>query len=145
MYTCAYVKFSENHYFLSVDTAICVAYQQVSNVSFSENFARDHAFSTCENFSEKLTFLTPWCAPVRVRIRGEEMVALRGILRTYQMNYPLSIMWFHFSWNKRETNSIVIFIAIFYVEAERSVKLSTNEKSRYCEIMKLNTHKISRV
>ena len=29
-----------------------------------------HPFSTYANFSEKLTFLTPWYAHVRVRIRG---------------------------------------------------------------------------
>ena len=31
---------------------------------------RDHSFSTCVNFSEKLTFLTSWYAHIRVRIRG---------------------------------------------------------------------------
>ena len=31
---------------------------------------RDHSFSTYTKFSEKLTFLTPWYAQVRFRIRG---------------------------------------------------------------------------
>ena len=30
----------------------------------------DHSFSTYAKFSEKLTFLTPWYAHVRVHIRG---------------------------------------------------------------------------
>ena len=30
----------------------------------------DHSFSTYAKFSEKLIFLTPWYAHVRVRIRG---------------------------------------------------------------------------
>ena len=33
--------------------------------------------------SPKLTFLTPWCAHVRVRIRGLEILVFRKILRTY--------------------------------------------------------------
>ena len=31
---------------------------------------RDHSFITFAGFSEKLAFLTPWYAHVRVRIRG---------------------------------------------------------------------------
>ena len=33
----------------------------------------DHPFSTCAKFSKKLTFLTPWYAHVRVRIRGKNI------------------------------------------------------------------------
>ena len=44
---------------------------------------RDHPFSTCAKFSEKLTLLTPWYTHVRVRIRGIEMLVFRKILRTY--------------------------------------------------------------
>ena len=40
-------------------------------------------------FSEKLSFLTPSYAHVRVRIRGLEMLVLRKILRTYLMDDPL--------------------------------------------------------
>ena len=42
-------------------------------------------------FSEKLTFLTPWYAHVRVRIRGLEMLVFRKILRTYLMDEPKAI------------------------------------------------------
>ena len=44
-------------------------------------YERDHSFSTYAKFSEKLTFLTPWYA-VRVRIRGQEILVFRKILRT---------------------------------------------------------------
>ena len=36
----------------------------------------------------KLTFLTPWYAHVRVRIRGLEMLVFRTILRMYIMDVP---------------------------------------------------------
>ena len=39
-------------------------------------------------FSEKLLFLTPSYAHVRVRIRGLEMLVFRKILRTYLMDDP---------------------------------------------------------
>ena len=35
-----------------------------------KNLRRDHSFSTYAKFSEKLTFLAPWYAHVRVRIKG---------------------------------------------------------------------------
>ena len=51
-------------------------------------YERDHSFSIYAKFSEKLTFLTPryafltpWYA-VRVRIRGQEILVFRKILRT---------------------------------------------------------------
>ena len=37
-------------------------------------YKRDHSFRTCAKFSEKLTFLSPWYANVRVRIRGWKML-----------------------------------------------------------------------
>ena len=48
-----------------------------------------HPFSTYAKFSEKLTFLTPWYAHVRARIRGLGMLTFRKILRTYLMEDPL--------------------------------------------------------
>ena len=47
---------------------------------------RDHSVSTYAKFSEKLTFLTPGYAHIRVRISGLEMLVFRKILRTYLMN-----------------------------------------------------------
>ena len=47
---------------------------------------KDHPLSTYEKFSEKLTFLTPLYAHVRLRIRKLEMSAFRKILRTYLMD-----------------------------------------------------------
>ena len=44
---------------------------------------KGHPFGTYAKFSEKLTFLTPWYAHVRVRIKGKEMLIFRKILRTY--------------------------------------------------------------
>ena len=44
---------------------------------------RGHPFSTYAKFSGKLALLTPWYAPVRVRIRGDEMLAFQKILRTH--------------------------------------------------------------
>ena len=41
--------------------------------------------------SEKLTFLTPWYAHVRVRNRGEERLVFRKILLTYQMNDSIDL------------------------------------------------------
>ena len=49
-----------------------------------------HPLSTYAKFSEKLTFLTPWNAHVRVRIRGLEMLVFRKNLRTYLMDSPYS-------------------------------------------------------
>ena len=48
-----------------------------------------HSLSTYAKVSEKLTFLTPQYAHVRVRIRGLEMFVFRNILRTYLMDDPL--------------------------------------------------------
>ena len=52
--------------------------------------SREHLLSTYAKFSEGLTFLTPWCALGRVRIRGLEMLVFRKILRTCLMDGPLS-------------------------------------------------------
>ena len=49
---------------------------------------RGHPLSTYAKFSEKLTFLTPWYAHLRVRIRGLEMLDFENILRTYLMHGP---------------------------------------------------------
>ena len=49
--------------------------------------------STYAKFSEKLTFLTPWYAHVRVHTRGLEMLAFRKILRTYLMDNPPSLLF----------------------------------------------------
>ena len=55
-------------------------------------FARGHPLSRYAKSSEKLTFLTPWYAHVRVRIKGLEMSAFRKILRTYLMDDPLRLL-----------------------------------------------------
>ena len=44
----------------------------------------DHLFITCPKFSEKQTFLSP-C----VRIRGQEILVLQKIFRTYLMHDSL--------------------------------------------------------
>ena len=49
-------------------------------------FTAGHPLSTYAKYSKKLTFLTPWYAYVRVRIRGLEMLIFRQILRTYLMD-----------------------------------------------------------
>ena len=56
------------------------------NVLFVE--VQGHPSSTCAKLSEKLTFLTPWYAPVRMCIRGLEMLVFRKVLRTYLMDDP---------------------------------------------------------
>ena len=47
---------------------------------------RGYPLSTYAKFSEKLTFLTPWYAHVRVRIMSLEILVFRKILRTYLMD-----------------------------------------------------------
>ena len=42
-----------------------------------------HPFNKYAKFSEKLIFLTPRYGHVHVRIRGQEMLVFRKILRTY--------------------------------------------------------------
>ena len=49
---------------------------------------RGHLLRTYAKFSEKLIFLTPWYAHVRVRIRGLQMLVFRKILGTYLMDDP---------------------------------------------------------
>ena len=43
----------------------------------------NYPFSTSAKFSEKLKFLTPSYAGIRVRIRGYEILAFGKIMRTY--------------------------------------------------------------
>ena len=48
------------------------------------NDLRDYPFSTYAKFTEKLTFLTPWCAHERVcAYQGITDVSFRKILRKY--------------------------------------------------------------
>ena len=47
------------------------------------------------NKTEKLTFLTPWYAHVRVRIRGLEMLVFQKILHTYLMDGPLHTLFLY--------------------------------------------------
>ena len=55
--------------------------------NFHEIFFWVHPFSTYAKFSEKLKFLTPWCAHVRVRIKGWEILVFRKFcLRTKWIN-----------------------------------------------------------
>ena len=42
------------------------------NFKFFEFVKRDHSFDTYAKFSEKVTFLTPWYAQVRLHIRGNK-------------------------------------------------------------------------
>ena len=46
---------------------------------------RGHPLSTYAKYSEKLAFLTPWYAHVRVRIRELEIIVFRKSLPTYLM------------------------------------------------------------
>ena len=57
-----------------------------------------HTLSAYTKFSEKLKFLTPWYANVRMRIRELEMLVLRKILPTYLMDDPFPNVYFS-SWN----------------------------------------------
>ena len=51
-----------------------------------------HPFSTYAKFSEKLTFLTPWYAYVRVRIRGNKMLFFgKFCVHTKWMNPAMKI------------------------------------------------------
>ena len=52
---------------------------------FLKKTFRDHLFSTFSEFSEKLTFLTPWYAFILKHIMGLEMLVFREIFRTYKM------------------------------------------------------------
>ena len=49
---------------------------------------RRHPLSMYAKFFQKVTFLTPWYAHVRGRIRELEMLVFRKILRTYLMDGP---------------------------------------------------------
>ena len=62
---------------------------QIPHISLPYNI-RGHPLSAYSKFSEKLTFLTPWYAHVRLRIRRLEMLVFRKILRTYLMDDPLT-------------------------------------------------------
>ena len=62
---------------------ICSSDTRITPRWFSICFIEDRSFSAQAKFSENLTFLTPWHADVRVRIRGEEMLIFRKSFRTY--------------------------------------------------------------
>ena len=51
---------------------------------------RGHPLSTYAKFSDRLIFLTPCYAHVRVRIRELDILVFRKTLRTYLMDHPLS-------------------------------------------------------
>ena len=53
---------------------------------------RGHPLSTYPEFSEKLTFLTPWYAHAHVRVKGLEILVFRKIPQTYLMNDPLTAL-----------------------------------------------------
>ena len=57
-------------------------------IELAPSLSGAYPLSTYAKFSEKLTFLTPWYAHVRVRIgvRGLEMLVFRKILRKYLMD-----------------------------------------------------------
>ena len=58
------------------------------NVKWLGGQVRGNPLSTYVKFSEKLTFLTPWYAHLRVLIRGLEMLVFQKILHTYLMDDP---------------------------------------------------------
>ena len=62
---------------------ICSSDTRITPRWFSICFIGDRSFSAQAKFSENLTFLTPWHADVRVRIRGKEMLIFRKSFRTY--------------------------------------------------------------
>ena len=66
-----------------------------SYLSNRKFFVWGHPLSTLVKFSEKLTFLAPWDAHVRVRIRRLEMLVFRKILCTYLKDG--SFLWMMFS------------------------------------------------
>ena len=55
-----------------------------------ELWVRGHPLSMHTKFSEKLTFLTPWYAHLRGRIRELEILVFQKILRTYLMAVPVA-------------------------------------------------------
>ena len=59
-----------------------------TNQLFQVNGLGGHSLSTYAKFNEKLIFLTPSYAHVRVHVRGVEIIVFRKILRTYLMDGP---------------------------------------------------------
>ena len=77
---------------------------------------RGHLSSTYTKFSKKLTFLTPWYAHVRVRIRGLEILVFRKILRTYLMETRYSDD-FRLTWKKCTTPTL---LATFFLKIQKT-------------------------
>ena len=102
---------------------------------------RGHPLSTYAKFSEKLTFLTPWYAHVRVRIRGLEMLVFRKILRTHLMDGPLcqanlcELINFYFPCKHQKT------IVLWWFQ--RELKLINLHKYLYIriQVLQLRFHK----
>ena len=92
-------------------------------------FARGHPLSRYAKSSEKLTFLTPWYAHVRVRIKGLEMSVFRKILRTYLMDDPLRLLLVNHTAkkiiiiNNNINNPSTIIIRVFLFIAVKSDNL----------------------
>ena len=63
------------------------ALQNIFDGAFMQQIAKGSSIKYAK-FSEKLTFLTPWYAHVRVRIRELEMSVFRKILCTSLMDGP---------------------------------------------------------
>ena len=78
-----------------------------------------HPLSAYAKFSEKVIFLTPWYAHVRVRIRGLEMLIFRKMLRTYLMDDPrvyfYMLMSFHII-------TLIVASGIAYVNYMEEIK-----------------------
>ena len=92
-------------------------------------FARGHPLSRYAKSSEKLTFLTPWYAHVRVRIKGLEMSVFRKILRTYLMDDPVRLLLVNHTAkkiiiiNNNINNPSTIIIRVFLFIAVKSDNL----------------------
>ena len=78
-------------YFCYTLSALHLSCSYNKSLRITLNLYRNHPLNTYAKFSEKLTFLTPWYAHVRARIRGSEMLVFRKILRTYLMDEPIGI------------------------------------------------------
>ena len=80
---------------------------------------RDHPLTTYAKFSEKLTFLTPRYAHVRVRIRRLEMFVFWKIFRTYLMDDPLAHQVHSFA--KTKIGHAIIYPEKVYFFLEKNI------------------------
>ena len=64
-----------------VTFSLTVSERHFQTVKYRGYFNENCSFRTYTKFSEKLTFLTPWYAPLRARIRGWKMSVFRKIFQ----------------------------------------------------------------